>query len=158
MTTPESRVYAETCRRLIGVEMSASETYTEALDYFHCDPEQSLLLAIRAGHDESVDCLGDHLLVLGQEIQAQEETRNFFSKAVEGVSSTFGESATLLALEAGETGALKECRAVLADPQVPDGLKEDLRHRLIPRLQRHVEELEKLRSAQAADLLMAQGA
>jgi hypothetical protein len=46
----------------------------------------------------------------------------------------------------------------LADPQVPDGLKEDLRHRLIPRLQRHVEELEKLRSAQAADLLMAHGA
>lgn len=158
MTTPESRAYADSCRRLLGVEMSASETYTEALDYFHCDPEQSLLLAIRAGHDENVDCLGDHLVAMGKEIRPEAESRNFFSKAVEGVSSTFGESATLLALEAGETGALKECRAVLADPLAPDGLKEDLRQRLIPRLQRHVEELERLRSAQAADQLMAQGA
>jgi hypothetical protein len=158
MTTPASRVYADLCRRLIGVEMSASETYTEALDYFHDDPEQSLLIAIRAGHDENVDCLGDHLVALGKEIQPEAEVRNFFSKAVEGVSSTFGESATLLALEAGETGALKECRAALADPQAPDSLKEDLRHRLIPRLQRHVEELERLRSAQAAAQLMAQGA
>jgi hypothetical protein len=138
--------------------MSASETYTEALDFFHCDPEQSLLIAIRAGHDENIDCLGDHLIALGKEIRPESDTGDFFSKAVEGVSSTFGESATLLALEAGETGALKECRAVLVDPQVPDSLKEDLRHRLIPRLQRHVEELEKLRAAQAADLLMAQGA
>ncbi len=158
MTTPESRVYADTCRRLIGVELSAAETYTEALDYFHCDPEQSLLLAIRAGHDENVDCLGDHLLALGKDVNADVEARSFFSKAIEGVSSTFGETATLLALEAGETGALKECRAALAEPRVPDSLKEDLRLRLIPRLQRHVEELEKLRSAQAADYLMAQGA
>ena len=158
MTTPEPRAYADLCRRLLGVEMSACETYTEALDYFHDDPEQSLLLAIRAGHDENVDCLGDHIVALGMEIRPDDDTRNFFSKAVEGVSSTFGESATLLALEAGETGALKECRAGLANPAVPDSLKEDLRHRLIPRLQRHVEELERLRSAQAADQLMAQGA
>ena len=47
MTPSESRAYVDACRRLIGVEYSASETYTEALDYFHDDPEQSLMLAIR---------------------------------------------------------------------------------------------------------------
>ncbi|WP_265594851.1 hypothetical protein [Haloferula sp. BvORR071] len=140
------------------MELSASETYTEALDYFHRDPEQSLMLAIRAGHDENIDCLGDHLMAQGAELSPEEETEDFFSKAVEGVSCTFGETATLLALEAGEAGALKECRAVLNDPELPASLKEDVRGRLMPRLQRHVDELERLRTAQAMESLMVQGA
>lgn len=158
MTAPEPQAYLNACRRLIGIEAAASDTYTEALDFFHDDPEQSLLLAIRAGHDENIDCISDHLVALGKDTHPQEEGRDRFSQAVEGVSRAFGESATLMALEAGETAALDECRTAIADPEVPPTLKEDLRSRMIPRLLRHVAELEKLRSEQAAEALSAHGA
>jgi hypothetical protein len=150
MTTPEPRAYADACRHLIGIESAASETYTEALDFFHADPEQSLLLAIRAGHDENIDCISDHLLAMGASSE-NGETLDRFSKAVESISLTFGEHATFMALEAGEAAALEACRTAMADPELPAPLKEDLRSRLIPRLQRHVAELEKLRSEQAQD-------
>ncbi|WP_367873994.1 hypothetical protein [Luteolibacter sp. Populi] len=139
------------------MELSANETYTEALDFFHDDPEQSLMMAIRAGHDENVDCLSDHLVARGGDLNPDAEAREFFSKAVEGVSCTFGETATLLALEAGETGAMKEYRRAMEDPELPPGLREDIRGRIMPRLRRHIEELERLRSAQAAEAALAPG-
>jgi hypothetical protein len=159
MTAPESHAYVDACRRLIGIESAASETYTEALDFFHDDPEQSLLLAIRAGHDENIDCISDHLVAMGKAVEPA-GAPDRFSKAVESVSLTFGESATFMALEAGEAAALDECQAAITDPEVPATLKEDLRSRLIPRLQRHVAELERLRSdqAQAAKVLTTNGA
>lgn len=158
MTAPEPRSYVDACRRLIGIESAASDTYTEALDFFHKDPEQSLLLAIRAGHDENIDCISDHLLAMGQDADPGGGADRF-SQAVESISLTFGEGATFMALEAGEAAALEECRSAMVDPELPAPLKEDLRSRLIPRLQRHVAELEKLRSdqAQAAEVLTANG-
>jgi hypothetical protein len=158
MTAPEPQAYVNACRRLIGIEAAASDTYTDALDFFHDDPEQSLLLAIRAGHDENIDCISDHLVALGENTDPSADARDRFSQAVESVSLTFGESAALMALEAGETAALQECRTVIADPGVPPTLKEDLRSRMIPRLLRHVAELEKLRSEQAGQAMAAQGA
>jgi hypothetical protein len=158
MTAPEPRAYVNACRRLVAMEAAASDTYTDALDFFHVDPEQSLLLAIRAGHDENIDCISDHLVALGKNSDPSGEPRDRFSQAVERISQSFGESATFMALEAGETAALEECRTAIADPDVPPTLKEDLRSRMIPRLLRHVAELEQLRSAQAAQAMEAQGA
>jgi hypothetical protein len=156
MMPPEPRAYLDACRRLIGIETAASETYTEALDYFHDDPEQALLIAIRAGHDENIDCISDHLVAMGENTDPSSEAGDRFSQAVESISVTFGETATLMALEAGEAAALDECRAAIADSEVPPTLKEDLRSRMIPRLLRHVAELEKLRAEQAG--LASQGA
>jgi hypothetical protein len=156
MMPPEPRAYLDACRRLIGIETAASETYTEALDYFHDDPEQALLIAIRAGHDENIDCISDHLVAMGENTDPSSEAGDRFSQAVESISVTFGETATLMALEAGEAAALDECRAAIADSEVPPTLKEDLRSRMIPRLLRHVAELEKLRAEQGG--LAAQGA
>jgi hypothetical protein len=156
MMPPEPRAYVDACRRLIGIETAASETYTEALDYFHDDPEQALLIAIRAGHDENIDCISDHLVAMGENTDPSSEAGDRFSQAVESISVTFGETATLMALETGEAAALDECRAAIADSEVPPTLKEDLRSRMIPRLLRHVAELEKLRAEQAG--LASQGA
>lgn len=158
MTTPEPLAYVDACRRLIGMESAASDTYTDALDFFHTDPEQSLLLAIRAGHDENIDCISDHLLTMGKESSPTDGERDGFSEAVERVSQTFGETATFMALEAGEAAALEACRGVIADEAVPPTLKEDLRSRMIPRLLRHVAELEKLRAEQAGQAMAVQGA
>jgi hypothetical protein len=149
MTPPEPQAYLDACRRLIKIESAASDTYTDALDFFHDDPEPSLLLAIRAGHDENIDCLSDDLVALGKSADSGEGPGDHFSQAVESISLTFGESATFMALEAGEAAALEDCRTAIADPEVPSPLKEDLRSRIVPRLLRHVAELEKLRADHA---------
>lgn len=141
----ESTGYHAASKRLLGIELSAFETYTQAIDDFHDDPERSILLANRSRHAANIDCLMDHLATLGAEMDSATRANANFSKAVEGVSMTFGESAAMMALEAGEAATLKVCRQAMFDSEIPSTLKEDLRGRLIPRLEKNVAELEKAR-------------
>ena len=141
----ESTGYHAASKRLLGIELSAFETYTQAIDDFHDDPERAMLLANRSRHAANIDCLMDHLAALGAEMDSTTRANASFSKAVEGVSITFGESAALMALEAGEAAALKTCRQAMQESEVPSTLKEDLRGRLIPRLEKNVADLETLR-------------
>jgi len=152
MNALESLPYPDLCHRLLGMELAASDTYTEALHHFHDDPEQSLLLALRAGHDENIDCLTDHLTALGEQVNSNAQPEGTFQGAVDAISMTFGESATFMALEAGEAALIKDYSETLLNEALPAPLREDLMGRLIPRLERHVAELEKIRSSDGVDV------
>jgi hypothetical protein len=133
----ESTGYLAASRRLLGTELTAFETYTQAIDDIRDDPEREVLLANRSRHAASIDCLMDHLATLGGEMDFASRDRVKFGKV--------SESAALLALAAGESEILQDCRAALQDPEIPTTLKQDIRDRLIPRLETNVEALEKAR-------------
>jgi hypothetical protein len=131
---------------LLRGELSAVETYTQALGKFHREPERSILLAIRADHQDSVGRLRAIVDDMGVQPDNNSGVWGQFAKAVEGFAKVFGATTTLMALEAGELSGIDDYLAALDDPEVMDDIKQEIREVLMPRLERHLDSLRKVRA------------
>lgn len=131
---------------LLRGELSAVETYTQALSKFRREPERSILLAIRVDHQDSVSRLRSTIDDMGVQPDENSGVWGQFAKAVEGFAKVFGATTTLMALEAGELSGIDDYLAALDDPEVMDDIKQEIREVLMPRLERHLDSLRKLRA------------
>jgi hypothetical protein len=131
---------------LLRGELSAVETYTQALGKFHREPERSILLAIREDHRDSVGRLRAVIDDMGVQPDQTSGVWGQFAKAVEGFAKVFGATTTLMALEAGELSGIDDYLAALDDPELMDDIKDEIREVLMPRLERHLDSLRKVRA------------
>ncbi|WP_367874680.1 DUF2383 domain-containing protein [Luteolibacter sp. Populi] len=131
---------------LLRGELSAVETYTQALAKFRTEPERSLLRSIRADHQDSVGRLRAHIDDMGVQPDESSGVWGQFAKAVEGFAKVFGHTTTLMALEAGELSGIDDYLVALDDPEVMDEIKQEIREVLLPRLERHLDALRKVRA------------
>jgi hypothetical protein len=131
---------------LLRGELSAVETYTQALGKFHREPERSILESIRQDHQDSVGRLMAHIDDMGVQPDEDSGVWGQFAKAVEGFAKVFGETTALMALEAGELAGLDDYLVALDDPEVMDEIKDEIREVLMPRLDAHLGALRKLRA------------
>lgn len=131
---------------LLRGELSAVETYTQALRKFRTEPERSILESIRRDHVDSVSRLRTHIDDLGVQPDESSGVWGQFAKAVEGFAKVFGQTTTLMALEAGELSGVDDYLVALDDPEIMDEIKEEIREVLIPRLESHLKALRKLRA------------
>ncbi len=131
---------------LLRGELSAVETYTQALSKFRREPERSILLAIRADHQDSVSRLRSSIDDMGVQPDENSGVWGQFAKAVEGFAKVFGATTTLMALEAGELSGIDDYLVALDDAEVMDDIKQEIREVLIPRLERHLDSLRNLRA------------
>lgn len=136
----------EVCNALLRGELSAIETYTQALEKFHSEPERASLQAIRTEHVNSAALLCDHLAEMGATPASSSGAWGTFAKAVEGTATMLGESPALAVLEEGEEHGINEYESALRNPDVMEEIKTVIRQHLLPPLSQHVSALEQLRA------------
>lgn len=131
---------------LLRGELSAVETYNQALDKFRRKPEQALLESIRADHRDSVQRLSAHIDDLGVQPDNNSGAWGRFARTIEGVAKLLGGTTALMALEAGELSGIDDYHCALSDPEMTDEIKAEIRSVLLPRLERHLDSLRLLRA------------
>ena len=136
---------AEVCNSLLRGELSAIETYTQAIGKFRSDHERAALQEIRLDHADSAAVICDHLVDMGYIPVTNSGAWGSFAKAVEGTAVLLGQSPALLVLKQGEEHGVDEYEAALRHPAVMDVLKTAIRQQLIPALDEHVAALDRLR-------------
>ena len=135
----------DVCNSLLRGELSAIETYTQAIARFEGDPENAALEDIRFDHEASASRLRDHLAEMGAEASTDSGVWGDFAKAVEGTAKLLGESPALMVLEKGEEHGIDEYEKALRNPGVMEEIKAVIRSYLLPPLSGHIAALKRMR-------------
>ncbi len=88
-------------------EISAVETYRQALDKLQTSPSRVELEQCRRSHEQRVERLRQEVVRLGGKPEESSGAWGAFAKLVEGSAKALGEKAAISALEAGEDRGLK---------------------------------------------------
>lgn len=135
------------CNQLLRGELSAVETYIQAIDRFQDSlAEVEALDQILVDHEDSAEALRAHLVEMGAVPDTDSGAWGAFAKAIEGTATLLGQSAALMALKEGEEHGIREYEDALEGADVMEGMKATIREELLPRLEDHIPMLEALRS------------
>lgn len=129
---------------LLRSEMSAVETYTQALGKFDDETAIVDLQKIRDDHSRSVRLLRDHLIGLGAKPAEGSEPCGAFSAVVTGGAKAIGPAAALAALRQGEEHGINEYTSALENEDIHPDCRRIIRADLLPACRKHVEELDRL--------------
>ena len=88
-------------------EISAVETYRQALEKLQASPARVELEQCRRSHEQRVERLRQEVMRLGGTPEEGSGAWGAFANLVEGSAKVFGEKAAISALEAGEDRGLK---------------------------------------------------
>lgn len=132
------------CNSLLRGELSAIETYEQAIEKFSQGPEAVLLRDIKSDHIRSVNTLKDHIRKLGGEPSSDSGAWGTFAKAVEGGAQLLGENSALAALKQGEEHGRSQYESAIEDEDVMNNFKPIIRTELLPRQVQHIRQLESL--------------
>src|SRR5262245_53559837 len=92
----------ECLNSLLRGELSATETYQQALAKVGNDPKAAELRRIHEEHRDAANTLRQHIHAHGGKPDQGSGTWGKFAKAVEGTAKLFGQTAALKALKEGE--------------------------------------------------------
>lgn len=135
------------CNQLLRGELSAIETYHQAIEKFKDSPnEVAILNDLLTDHKDSAATLRTHIQEMGAVPDTDSGAWGAFAKAVEGAATLLGESAALAALKEGEEHGISEYKEALENADVMDKAKSNIREELLPRLVSHLPVLDGLRS------------
>ncbi|WP_035603665.1 DUF2383 domain-containing protein [Haloferula sp. BvORR071] len=136
----------DVCNRLLRGELSAIETYSQAIAKFENDPERAALEGIREEHEHIAARLREHLDDMGALPSASSGAWGSFARAVEGTAKALGKSLALEALQQGEEHGIDEYERALRNPDVMIEIKTVIRGNLLPACSEHVAALIRLRN------------
>jgi len=134
----------EGLNRLIRGELSAIETYRQALDKMKDAPEATELHAIMVDHRTAAQVLREHVKERGGNPADTSGPWGAWAKCVEGAAQLFGNAAALKALKEGEEHGIKEYERFLEDPNADQECKDLARMQLLPQGRSHVPILDRL--------------
>ena len=115
-------------------EISAVETYRQALDKVEAAPLRTQLQDCMQSHARRVDVLRQQIQMLGGEPSEGSGVWGAFAKAVEGSAKAFGEKAAISALEEGEDHGRNEYRQEL--DKLDDSARAFVQSRIMPEQER----------------------
>jgi uncharacterized protein (TIGR02284 family) len=130
-------------------EISATETYTQAMEKFAGQPEEAELRRLRDEHREIANTLREHVREIGGDPVRDSGWWGSWAKFVEGAAKVFGKTAALKALKEGEEHGIKNYEKVLK-ADVPEECKTMIRKQTLPRCQSHIHALDRLMSTKSA--------
>lgn len=128
----------ETCNSLLRGELSAIETYTQAIGKFADHSDGSLLDRIRAEHEAAAASLRAIVGEGGEEPATGSGPWGAFATAVEGAATLLGESPALAVLQKGEEHGISEYEEALAAKDVDESVKHLIRDKLLPAQRNHI--------------------
>ena len=121
-----------TCNALLRGELSAIETYNQAIGKFAGNSGNCPLERIRADHEASATSLRELIGKCGDVPATSSGPWGVFATAVEGGATLFEESPALTTLQRGEEHGIIEYEKALADDNVDESVKELIRDELLP--------------------------
>ena len=142
---PSTATDTKTLDSLLRGEMSAIETYRQAIDKLTGQPFLNDLHAFQRDHRDAADALWHHIERHGGKPSEGSGPWGAFAKLVEGTAKAFGATAALKALKEGEEHGLKEYQDALDDKDLPADCR-DLLQGFIPKQRQHIQRLDQLLS------------
>jgi len=134
------------CNKLLRGEISAIESYQEALGKFEHSADIDSLQQILEDHRKSADALRDHIAAMGATPDTDSGAWGNFAQTVTSAAGLLGQSPVVSALIQGEEHGIREYEEALNDRDVMNEVKIVFRDTLIPRLQKHIALLENIKS------------
>jgi len=112
--TNDSSTTVDTLNEFLRGEISAVETYRQAIEKLSGSPNRTQLEECRRSHEERIARLKDQVRRLGGEPAQGSGAWGAFAKIVEGGAKVLGEGTAIAALEEGEDHGLKLYRGDLS--------------------------------------------
>lgn len=131
---------------LLRGELSAVETYQQALDKVGDDPNGFELRRIASEHREAADTLRQHILHRGGKPPSDSGAWGTWAKIVTGAAKIFGDAAAIKALKEGEEHGAKEYQDALNDQNLDPECRQLISSTLLPRTRAHIDQLDRFLS------------
>lgn len=130
--------------KLLRGELSAVETYDQAIAKFENKSGASDLRRIRDEHQRAAGALRDRVSRFGGQPSTDSGAWGTFAGAVTGAAKVLGPDTVLATLKKGEQHGISEYEEALNNKDVNAECKEMIRSDLLPKCRTHVAELERL--------------
>lgn len=130
--------------KLIRGEISAIETYVQALDKVEEPAASQALDVLKKNHIDATNTLREQVHALGGQPPTDSGPWGTFAKAVEGAAKLLGNVAALRALREGEELGVRLYEEALTDERLPGETRRLVREKLLPRQKTHVEAVKQL--------------
>ncbi len=138
-----NEITSNTCNALLRGELSAIETYTQAITKFGTSEGEGPLEGIRADHLASAESLRKLVGEYGEEASTSSGAWGTFATSVEGAATLLGKSPALLVLQQGEEHGISQYEEALRDEQLNEDVKNLIRNTLLPAQREHLVALER---------------
>jgi uncharacterized protein (TIGR02284 family) len=114
---------ADALNSLLRGEISAAETYTQALKKVAGTPAAVTLETLRKNHVDAANVLKRHVQAQGEKNETSSGAWGTFAKSVEGTAKLLGNKAALKALKEGEEHGVKSYERVLEKKDIDPAVK-----------------------------------
>jgi rubrerythrin len=141
MTTDQT---TDLCNALLRGEISAIETYDQAIEKISDSPGVEILEDIQSDHEQSVAELREYLVDHASEVSEGSGWWGSFVQALEGAAKVLGTQPALKLLREGEEHGVREYEKALAHPEISAAARVLIQQKLLPPLLEHIEQLEEL--------------
>jgi len=138
----------DVCNSLLRGELSAVETYTQAIEKYPTDPKVSELQSIRREHVEASAILTQNVRSMGGIPDTDSGAWGMFAKTVQGTANFFGAGSAVESLLQGEESGRHDYENALEDEKVMVECKVMIREELLPKVRQHIARLEQLQHAE----------
>jgi uncharacterized protein (TIGR02284 family) len=142
--TGDTEKCINTCNRLLRGELSAVETYNQAIEKHPATSATSELTRIRDEHRQAVSRLTANVREMGGEPDTDSGAWGAFSNAVQGAANLFGAESAVASLQRGEEHGRNDYLDALDSEHVMEGCKNMIRTELLPATDSHIATLERL--------------
>jgi hypothetical protein len=137
----------ETLNKFLKDELSATETYQQALNKFRDDAglgEAESLIPLHEAHQQAVSSIQALIQRLGGTPCEGSGTWGTWAKIVQGGANLLGTKAALKALQSGEKNGAEDYEKALEDTELPSDIRSLIETSLLPTQQAHIVKLEEL--------------
>lgn len=134
----------DTLNKLLRGEISATETYQQALAKVGDEPGAEEMRRIHREHREAANTLRKHIHDHGGQPEQGSGAWGTFAKFFEGTAKIFGDKAALKALKEGEESGLKSYEDAVKDGELPADCSALIRSQFIPQTREHIATLDRL--------------
>jgi hypothetical protein len=136
----------ESVNSLLRGELSAVESYDQALERFADAPAVSELRMMRREHFTAASELRDRVRAYGGEPADSSGAWGVFAAAITGTAKVFGMKSALAALKQGEEHGVSVYQAALDNDEIAGDCRSIIRGELLPMCRQHVAVLNNMMS------------
>jgi uncharacterized protein (TIGR02284 family) len=129
---------------LLRGELSAIETYAQALQKLDSEPEASVIRRLAGEHSQAATQLGEQIIQLGGKPTTTAGDWAFWARALMSTPRLLRDPIACKALKEGEEHCLKAYEEALTDPELGAESRLLIRFTLIPQQHDHVAALDRL--------------
>jgi hypothetical protein len=143
----------ETLNKFLKDELSATETYQQALDKLQDNTDlggSESLMPLHKAHQEAVSSLQALIQRLGGTPCEDSGTWGTWAKIVQGGANMMGTKAAFKALQSGEKSGAEEYEQALQETDLPSDIRSLIETMLLPAQRAHIVTLEHLLDVESA--------